>query len=122
MERSGSGLRKIYNVYKESGFREPELDDQHDYFLITLYDLLGEERAVVTISKYDDEILSFCKEQARSREEIQNHIGIKSRSYFTIRILKPMLESGFLEPTSDKKSKTVKYITSNGKRMPEKEM
>lgn len=122
MERSGSGLKKIYNVYKESGFREPELDDQHDYFLITLYDLLGEERAVVTISKYDDEILSFCKEQARSREEIQNHIGIKSRSYFTIRILKPMLESGFLEPTSDKKSKKVKYITSNGKRMPEKEM
>lgn len=113
MERSGSGLRKIYNVYKKSNFKEPKLDDQHDYFLITLYDLLAEkERAVVTISKYDDEILSFCKDVARTRDEIQEHIGMKSRSYFTLRILKPMVESGVLEVTANNKSKNSKYITS----------
>ena len=92
------------------------MDDQHDYFLITLYDLLGEkERAVVTISKYDDAILSFCDGIARSREEIQNHIGVKSRSYFTLKILKPMLESGALEATASTKSKNLKYIASTKK-------
>ncbi len=116
MERSGSGFRKIYNVYKGLNFKEPELDDQHDYFLITLYDLLGEkERAVVTVSKYDDSILSFCSGIARSREEIQNHIGIKSRSHFTLRILKPMLESGALVATASPRSKKIKYIASTKK-------
>lgn len=114
MEKSGSGLRKIYNVYKGLNFREPTLDDQHDYFLITLYDLLSEkDRSIATITKYDDQILSFCKDMARSREEIQNHIGIKSRSYFTLKILKPLLESGFLEVTANGKSKNSKYITSS---------
>ncbi len=113
MERSGSGLRKIYNVYKEVDFKEPTLDDQHDYFVITLYDLLNEkERSVITVSKYDDKILSYCNGKARSREEIQDYIGVKSRSYLSTKILKPLVESGALETTSNISSKKVKYITS----------
>lgn len=114
MERSGSGLRKIYKIYKALNFKEPVLNDQHDYFLITLYDLLGEnQNAVTKASKYDDIILSYCNNMARSREEIQDHISVKSRSYFTTKILKPLLESGALKATSSSKSKKIKYITSN---------
>ncbi len=116
MERSGSGLKKIYNIYKALDFKEPKLDDQNDYFLITLYDLLAdEERAMTSASKYDEAILSFCAGVARSRDEIQDHIGIKSRSYFTLKILKPLLESGALESTAKEKSKNSKYITSDQK-------
>lgn len=112
MERSGSGLRKIYNVYRKLNFKEPELEDYHDFFLITLYDLLGEkEDKVILTGKYDEEILAFCNGTARSREEIQDHIGVKSRSYFTLKILRPMLEAGTLKTTTGVKSKNLKYIT-----------
>lgn len=114
MERSDSGLRKIYKIYKALNFKEPVLNDQHDYFLITLYDLLGENKNAVTkASKYDDTILSYCNNMARSRDEIQNYVGVRSRSYFTTKILKPLLESGALEATSSSKSRKIKYITSN---------
>lgn len=43
IERNGSGLKKIYNIYKKLKFKEPQLNDQHDCFLITLYDMLGEK-------------------------------------------------------------------------------
>ncbi len=113
MERSGSGLKKIYNVYKELNFKEPEIDEEHDYFLITLYDLLALHDNVITATtKYDKIILEFCKNYARSREEIQEHIGIKSRSYFTLNILKPLVKSGALIQTSSLKSKYSKYITA----------
>ena len=76
--------------------------------------MLGENKNAVTkANKYDDTILSYCNNMARSRDEIQNYVGVKSRSYFTIKILKPLLESGALEATSSSKSKKIKYITSN---------
>ncbi len=113
MERSGSGLKKIYNVYKSLDFKEPKLEDQNDYFLITLYDLLGDiNNSVVTTSKYDEKILLYCSGVARSREDIQNYIGMKSRSYFSQKILKPLLESGSLVITTKEKSKNLKYIAT----------
>lgn len=61
IERNGSGLKKIYNIYKKLKFKEPQLNDQHDYFLITLYDMLGEKNNSVIINgKYDEAILAFC--------------------------------------------------------------
>mgnify|MGYP004557367465 FL=1 len=113
MERSGSGLKKIYNVYKKLNFKEPQLNDQHDYFLITLYDMLGEKNnSVILNGKYDKAILSFCNGLASSREEIQAHIGYKSRSHFMADILKPLLEAGTLETTANSKSRNAKYIAT----------
>lgn len=60
IERNGSGLKKIYNIYKKLKFKEPQLNDQHDYFLITLYDMLGEKNNSVIINgKYDEAIMAF---------------------------------------------------------------
>ena len=60
MERNRSGLRKIYGVYKEMNFKKPELNDHHDYFLITLFDLLGEKKdRVILTGAYDEMILFF---------------------------------------------------------------
>lgn len=109
MERSGSGFRKIYNVYKKLKFKEPELNNQHDYFMITLYDALGEkDNSVIIHGKYDEEILAFCNVVAHSREEIQTHIGYKSRSHFMSDVLKPMLDAGILKTTANSKLKNTK--------------
>lgn len=57
MERSGSGLRKIYNVYKKLKFKEPDLNDQHDFFLITLNrheSLIISDTSVTLIMKLGD--------------------------------------------------------------------
>lgn len=61
MERNGSGLKKTYSVYKKLKFKEPQLNVQHDCFLITLYNILGEKNNSVIINgKYDEAILVFC--------------------------------------------------------------
>ena len=89
------------------------MNDQHDYFLITLYDMLGEKNnSVILNGKYDEAILSFCNGLASSREEIQAHIGYKSRSHFMADILKPLLEAGTLETTANSKSRNAKYIAT----------
>lgn len=67
-------------------------------------------------SKYTDVVKSFCMEP-RSGREIQEHIGIKSRSYFQLKILKKLLEAGeiaFIYP-DNKNSKNQKYITNVNK-------
>ncbi len=114
MEKIGSGFKKIYNIYKSLEVKKPLLENNDDFFTITLYDLLsGEQRqeSGLYYSKYDKSILSFCRGTARSREEIQKHINYASRSHFVSDILKPLLESGLLIKTSSAKSKNLKYIT-----------
>jgi ATP-dependent DNA helicase RecG len=56
-------------------------------------------------------ILEFCAEP-RSRDEIQQHIGVSNRGYFRTSILKPLLESGKLKMTIPDKpnSRNQKYV------------
>lgn len=113
MEKIGSGLRKIYNEYKWIDGKEPSLEDEGDFFTITLYDLLADGMLpFIEIGKYDKEILDFCDGTARSRDEIQKHIGYASRSHFTTEILNPLIKKGCLLMTAPAKSKNVKYITN----------
>lgn len=112
MEKIGSGLGKIYNEYKEFGGKEPLLEDEGDFFVITLYDLLADDAdSFIENGKYDEEILKFCDGIARTREEIQKHIGYSSRSHFLREVLNPLIESKYLILTAPAKSKNVKYLT-----------
>lgn len=112
MEKSGSGLKKIYEVYEKLNAKLPKLENNSDYFLITLYDLLNSDESLIkTIGLYDKKILDFCKNNAKSREEIQNYIGYSSTSNFIKKVLKPLIESGALVPTAAKHSKNQKYLT-----------
>jgi ATP-dependent DNA helicase RecG len=113
MEKSGSGLKKIYGVYKDLGIRIPVLRNSPDFFKITFYDLLCTERAIPkAVGPHDAEILSFCKGAARSREEIQAHIGYASSSNFLKKVLKPLLEAGLLMRTAKPHSMHQKYVTA----------
>lgn len=69
----------------------------------------------VTIQdKRRDELVAYCCE-ARTREEMQNFIGIANRSHFRKAYLNPLLESGKLKMTIPEKpsSRNQKYISAH---------
>lgn len=109
MERSGSGFKKIAEAYRD--FKQPVLEGNDDYFIITLFDLLCDEEEGLLRGKYDKEILDFCAGTARSREEIQEYIGYSSRAHFMSEVLNPLLKQGLLKRTAPGKSKGQKYLT-----------
>lgn len=112
MEKSGSGLKKIYEIYTDLNAKLPTLYNTRDFFTITLFDLLNTETAIdKPLGAYDTKILDFCDGIARSREEIQKYINYSSKSNFIKYILKPLVESGLLIPTAKKNSKNQKYLT-----------
>jgi len=57
-------------------------------------------------------ILEFCK-APRSREEIQQHLGLQDREYFRKSVLAPLLDKGLLAPTIPDKpnSPHQRYVT-----------
>ena len=50
------------------------------------------------LEQREKEIVRFCM-TPKTREEIQEFIGIKNRDYFRKEILKPLIERGFLLQT-----------------------
>lgn len=133
MERRGSGLKKIINeTEKLPGYtedRKPEFYSTPSDFRVVLknvnYNLhtctvqdsvqvVQDERIVV--------LLEFCS-IARSRQEMQEFIGISSREHFRKRILKPLLEAGQITMTMPDKpnSRNQKYIRAKAKPMAEEQ-
>lgn len=102
---------KRYKSYEKFADKEPKLESYSGFFVLTLFDLLSIQSAFVTTSKYDNSILEFCSDVARSREEIQKHIGYTSRSHFMTDVLNPLIQRGALELTAPKSSPKQKYIT-----------
>ena len=61
---------------------------------------------------YGKKIIGFCKEP-RTRDEIQDYINVKDRKYFREKILKPLIDQGYIEMTIPEKpnSPKQKYVT-----------
>lgn len=116
MEKSGSRFKKIGNLYQGLPIKQPILESTLDIFKITLYDMLFDEdineEINSFISKYDQLILEYCYDIARTREEIQNYLCYASRSNFTTKILNPLLKRDYLIMTAPNKSKYQKYVTN----------
>ena len=124
MERRGSGLRKIVNeTAKLPGYTadfKPIFYSTPTSFTVVIKNVnynLSSSTQVNTQDKTQvstqDQILSFCN-IARSKSEILAHCGFKSTKSFTMRYLKPLLESGQLKMTIPEKpnSRNQKYIKS----------
>lgn len=122
MERRGSGLRKIINeTAKLPGYTEeyrPAFYSTPTSFTVVIKNVnynLGASTQVNTQDKTQvntqDKILSFCN-VARSKSEIIAHCGFKSTKSFTIRYLKPLLDSGQIKMTIPEKpsSRNQRYI------------
>lgn len=121
MERSGTGFEKIANFYKAYPQLMPVLEDFGDFFCITLFDLQYEktdfdEQGIDETPESGAEqlILRLCGESPKSRKELQEAAGIKSRSYFMRKVLQPMLEKGLIEAVSPKNSPNQRYRPKNG--------
>jgi ATP-dependent DNA helicase RecG len=113
MEQSASGFKKVAKIYEPFPDKAPFLENGPDCFVVTLYDLFyGADSVQTQSNKYDGDILSFCTGEARSREEIQKHLGIQSRSYLMSHYIRPLLESGKLKATAPTRSPHIKYIAS----------
>ena len=127
MERRGSGLNKIISeTEKLPGYTakiKPEFFSTATSFRVVLknanYHLSGttaQDTAQVNtqVSAQEARLMkleAFCA-TARTREELQEFMGIKNRSYFRKAYLNPLLENGRLIMTIPDKpnSKNQKYI------------
>ncbi len=129
-EHAGSGVPDIFHAWRDAGLAEPKVEEyfgsgQPDRTIFTLPliptsapDLGTNLGTNLGTSAYDSDevdniqkIINFCY-TARSKREIQEHLGIKSERYLRQKLLLPLLSDGRLVRTiPDKpKSKNQKYI------------
>jgi len=123
IERRGSGLKKIrletsylhgYTEEHAPKFRSTPTAF-HVVFRNMNYDLnSASEQVSEQVGEQDErlaKVLLYC-ETAKSRNDIQDFIGISSRRFFAENILKPLLESGQLRMTIPDKpnSRNQKYV------------
>ncbi len=99
VDELGSGVRNIYKYNRIYSGADPEFIEG-DVFK-TIIPLMAQ---IVTVTITDDneqrtyDILEYCKEP-RSRQEIQDLIGVKDSSDFTKRFLNPLIKGGLLKRT-----------------------
>lgn len=125
VDELGSGVRNIYKYNKIYSGADPTFIEG-DVFktVIPLISQTGEhvgeqvgEHVSDQVESQKDnteEILKFCK-TPKSRSEIQEFVGIKSRSYFSRKILNPLINGGLLKLTIPDKprSSKQKYYSEN---------
>ncbi len=115
----GSGVRNLYKYAKIYGGDDPKLIEEDVFKIIVPLkrsDQATEQDAEQATPQAAPQatpqaILEFCAE-ARSRQEIQEFVGIKDRKYFSEKFLTPLIEEGLLVYTIPDKpnSPKQKYI------------
>lgn len=126
MDHKGSGFDKIEEEYKPYGeMFSPFADSNGNTFTLTLPDLTYKQGLVqfdplpivypidVLPGKYDLKILSCCYNSAKTAKEIAGILNIKASSYFRDKILKPLIEKGYLIVNDNIFPST--YLTSKNK-------
>jgi len=118
-EELGSGIKNISKYIKEYQNGEVQFIEE-DVFKVIIS--LGEHvnphvTPHVTPHVEQDKtstILQFCIEP-KTRDEIQNFLGLSDRKYFSKKLLNPLISEGFLQLTIPDKPKSPKqrYITKN---------
>jgi len=119
VERRGSGFKKICEATAEL---YNYIDDFAPSFVSTLtafhvvlknmnYDLVSKSDQVSDQDERMKSLIEFCS-IARTREEMQQYLGIAHRDYFRRKILRPLLESKAIQMTIPDKpnSRNQKYI------------
>lgn len=123
IERRGSGFNKILtetaNLYGYIDALAPKFKSTSTAFHVILkninYNLHGDTTQVAMQDTMQDarteKLLEFCNEP-RTRDEMQQFIGIANREHFRKTILKPLLDSGKLKMTIPDKpnSRNQRYI------------
>ena len=87
-------------------------EHEFKYYDLRINSTQGTTR-VTTQDEKTNRLIEYCSEP-RTRDELQQFVGIKTREYFRRSILKPLLESGQLQMTIPDKpnSQNQKYVKS----------
>ncbi|MCD8006132.1 MAG: putative DNA binding domain-containing protein [Oscillospiraceae bacterium] len=125
-ERAGSGVPDIFATWERQGWEKPTVEEQYapDRTIVTLplseQDNLVSEQDTIQENTHDKDyetrvqkLLDFCT-TPRSRQEMQDFLGIASRGYFLKKFVAPMVNAGELNPTIPDKpnSRNQKYVKS----------
>jgi ATP-dependent DNA helicase RecG len=120
IEKMGTGILRMQKLLSEAGL--PPLKYEFSTFVHAIFYRFPENTPQVTeqVTEQATEqateqvegsrikgLLAFCSEP-RSREEIQQHIGLKHREHFRSEILQPLLKEELLIPTIPNKPNSPK--------------
>ncbi|MGQ4002596.1 putative DNA binding domain-containing protein [Francisellaceae bacterium CB299] len=115
VEQMGSGITRILNAYPQSIYKFTA-----NFIRITLPFTKGFVEYYANTTQADPQVtpqakvLDFCQE-SKTRNEIQEYLGLKDREHFRKTILNPLLESGQIAMTIPDKptSPNQKFYTTN---------
>ncbi len=115
VDELGSGVRNIYKYNKIYSGADPEFIEGDVFKTIIPLTAKSGEQAGEQASEHASEhgetqdttakILEFCKEP-KTRAEIQEYLNIKSRSYFSQKVLNPLIKGRLLNLTVPDKPKS----------------
>ena len=123
MEAAGTGLDKIVEDYAKADEKhKPYIYSTSDHFTLVLPDLTYEGGLeteptdsliyvpVPNGSKYDEQIFSFCYNNAKTATEISAYLGVSDSTYFRSKVLKNLVENEYLILSSEGR---IKYYKTN---------
>lgn len=124
IEAWGTGIPRLYNRSAEYGLPEPKFEEFGDGIKVTMFrkvknagkneDILGVHEVHECKKDYSNEytrLMEFLN-VPRTRQEIQEFCGYKSRDYFRKNVLVPLIEAGKVDMTIPEKpqSSKQKYV------------
>ena len=123
-EHAGSGVPDIFHAWKEVGLEDPVVEERFgnpDRTTMTLPLTSSQGTGLITTPFTGEgvsegaktKVLQFC-EMPRTKNEIQEHLGIRSDRYIRQRVIQPLLSDGRLARTIPEKpsSPKQKYIAT----------
>lgn len=121
MEAAGTGFDKIVEDYSTADKNHrPYIYSTSDHFTLVLPDLTyergieaeaAENLIYVPIpngSKYDEKILSFCYNNAKTAAEITDYLGMSDSSYFRSKVLGNLVKNDYLIISEEGRTKYYK--------------
>ncbi len=127
IENRHSGIPTMIREMKNYGLPEPEFYEERDSFKVIFRNTnvvhsgqeSGQESGQVSgqesqVLKYQKKVLEYCA-TPKSMVEIKTYLNINSRRYVREKIIKPLIDDGFLSYTNKNNinASNQKYITTN---------
>lgn len=123
MEAAGTGFDKIMEEYKDADeMHKPYINLGSSYFTLVLPDLTYQEGLkdssipslsfvpVKNSTKYDKKVLEFCYTSKHKSSEISEYLGLSDSTYFRNKVLKNLVNEGYLIKCKDKNA--ICYLTN----------
>ncbi len=123
MEAAGTGFDKIMEEYKDADENhKPYINLGSSYFTLVLPDLTYQDglkdNLIPSLSfvpaknstKYDKKVLEFCYSTKHKSSEISEYLGLSDSTYFRNKVIKNLVEEGYLIQHKDKNA--IYYLTN----------